>query len=111
MEYEAEAKHNEEIAKVMEYQKLKHEFEMELYVNKSQQNVEIYKTRWNDCQKDYERCKKDKEKLQDEKSDYINCQHAKNTCVRDKDACTQQLKEKKIKHEECLNDTNAQTMF
>ena len=77
-------------------------YSMELY--KSKQNMEVYKTRWNDCQKDYERCKEEKEKLQDEKSDCIYCQHSKDTCVRDKDACIQQLKEKKIKHEECLND-------
>ena len=44
---------------------------MELY--KSQQNMEVCKSRLNDC-------------------------------VRDRDACTQQLKEKKIEHEKCLND-------
>ena len=102
--YEAEAKRNEDNAKAMEYLKREHEFEMKLYVNKSQQNMEIYKTRWNDCQKDYERCKEEKEKLQNEKSDCISCQHAKNTCVQDKDACQKDYEKCKKEKEKLQNE-------
>ena len=46
------------------------------------------------CQKDHEKCKEEKEKLQDKNFDYIYCQHSKDTCVQDKDACTQHLQKK-----------------
>ena len=77
-------------------------YSMELY--KSQQNMEVCESRLNDCQKEKDRYEKENKELRVEVSSCTSCRHLKDTCVRDRDACIQQLREKKIKHEECLND-------
>ena len=80
-QYTAEDKRKIEILQEYNYQGIIKE--LELYVNQS------LETMLNDF---YEKCKEENKKLQDEKFDFIYCQHAKNTCVKDKDACQKDYK-------------------
>ena len=59
----------------------------EMQLRKSQQNMEVCKSRLNDCQKEKDRYEEENKELRVKVSNCTNCQHLKDTCIESKDAC------------------------